>query len=36
MLGGRFKPSGRPVAIVLSGGNIDAKMLNECLGAARS
>jgi threonine dehydratase len=36
MLGGRFKPSGRPVAIVLSGGNIDPKMLNECLGAAHS
>jgi threonine dehydratase len=31
MLAGRFKASGRPVAIVLSGGNIDPKMLNECL-----
>jgi threonine dehydratase len=36
MLAGRFKSSGRPVAIVLSGGNIDPKMLNECLSGANS
>jgi threonine dehydratase len=31
LLSGKYKPSGRPVAVVLSGGNIDQQMLNECL-----
>jgi threonine dehydratase len=31
LLSGRYKPAGGPVAIVLSGGNIDPQMLNECL-----
>jgi threonine dehydratase len=31
LLSGRFQPNGRPVAVVLSGGNIDVAMLDECL-----
>ncbi|NJM34059.1 MAG: hypothetical protein HC850_04345 [Rhodomicrobium sp.] len=31
LLSGHYKPEGRPVAIVLSGGNIDPEMLVESL-----
>lgn len=34
LLSGRFPGTGRPVALVLSGGNIDPDMLAECLAAA--
>ncbi len=33
LLSGRYKPSGGAVAIVLSGGNIEPAMLNDCLSA---
>jgi threonine dehydratase len=36
LLSGRHRGSGRPIALVLSGGNIDPDMLAECLAAAAS
>lgn len=32
LLGGHYKLSGKPVAVILSGGNIEPAMLAECLG----
>jgi threonine dehydratase len=34
LLSGRYRASGRPVGVVLSGGNIDPAMLAECLAHA--
>jgi threonine dehydratase len=33
LLSGRYKPAGHAVAVVLSGGNIDSAVLNDCLGS---